>query len=339
MRILILSHKFYPDIGGIEINSEILARSFSKRNKSEIHLLTWSKDPNCLSFPFKVIRNPGVYELFKEYLWADAVFENNPSLKMSWPLLVIKKPHIVAVRTWINRPSGNREWRDKLKIKWLKRANAVIAVSQEIKNSTMEGAVVIGNPYRDNLFIANKQAIRKRDFVYLGRLVSDKGVDLAVSLLNLLNKQQGRKYNLTVIGKGPELENLKKMTVQFGLAQYVNFTGPLEGKELVKSLNRHKYLLIPSRWKEPFGNIALEGMACGCLPIVSNGGGLPDAVGNAGVVFRRNDINSFFEKVKELLEHPNFETSLRNNFDSHLEAHRADVISQRYFDIITEACH
>lgn len=30
MKILFLSHKFYPDIGGIEVNSEILATAFHK---------------------------------------------------------------------------------------------------------------------------------------------------------------------------------------------------------------------------------------------------------------------------------------------------------------------
>ncbi|HSI69946.1 MAG TPA: glycosyltransferase, partial [Gillisia sp.] len=87
-------------------------------------------------------------------------------------------------------------------------------------------------------------------------------------------------------------------------------------------------------WRVPFGIVALEGMACGCLPIVSDGGGLPDAVGNAGVVFQRNNIESFYEKVQELLGNPILELSLRNNFNTHLKGHTTEVISKQYFKLL-----
>ena len=51
---------------------------------------------------------------------------------------------------------------------------------------------------------------------------------------------------------------------------------------MVEELNRHEIMVVPSRWNELFGVVALEGMACGCAMLVSDGGGLPDAVGYAG---------------------------------------------------------
>jgi len=336
MKILFLSHKFYPDVGGIEVNSEILANYFLKFG-AEIHLLTWSQEGAInKDFPFKVIRNPGKAELLKEHNWADVVFENNPSLKLSWPLLLTGKPHVIAIRTWISRMDGTLALQDKLKLKWVKRANAAIAVSKMVKQLTFKDAIVIGNPYREHLF-KNLHLNRDKDFVFLGRLVSDKGADMAVDLIKKLSETdlwQQKKYTLTIIGDGPEKDNLEQKVKEYNLNDYVLFTGMLGGQDLVQVLNAHKYLLAPSRWKEPFGNIALEGMACGCLPIVSDGGGLIDAIGDAGVQFERNSIDSLFKNVSNLLSNPDIELKLRSKFETHLKNHQPEFVAGEYYNVI-----
>ncbi|WP_369765677.1 glycosyltransferase family 4 protein [Flavobacterium sp. WC2429] len=341
MKILFLSHKFYPEIGGIEVNSEILANQFVALG-AEVHLLTWSEYVGEKIFPFKVIRNPDLSTLLKEHRWADVVFENNPSLKLSWPLLFFRKPHVVAIRTWISRMDGNLAFPDKIKLLWLKKASAVIAVSEEVRILSFAKAIVIGNPYRSSLFKITNTNQRTKDFVFLGRLVSDKGADLAVALLKKLHETAGdfkryKELSLTIIGDGPEKERLIQLVKANNLSNYVHFTGMLQGDTLTSCLNEHKYLLAPSRWKEPFGNIALEGMACGCLPFVSDGGGLIDAVGNAGVVFERNNIDSFYEQVRELLESPEKETLLRLNSSGHLLKHQPEYVAQLYYDLIFKA--
>ena len=343
MKILFLSHKFYPDIGGIEVNSEILADHFSM-DGAEIHVVTWSKVNNSKTkdFPYKLIRNPRPLQLISEHRWADVVFENNPSLKLSWPLFFLKKPHVVAVHTWINRGNGKISFRDKLKLKWLKKANAVIAVSELLKGGTFSEATVIENSYNDQLFREMEDVKKTRDFVFLGRLVSDKGADMAIQLIKML-KDWYRKQNgseeifLTIIGEGPERKHLEELVRQLDMKAYVKFTGALSGNALVKCLNEHKYMLVPSRWKEPFGIVALEGMASGCLPIVSDGGGLPEAVGDAGLVFERNNIHSLFEKVVRLMEDPELEREIRSHFQEHLKKHTSMVVSERYLEIIKNA--
>ena len=97
--------------------------------------------------------------------------------------------------------------------------------------------------------------------------------------------EENLKVSLTVIGAGPELSALKERVTALNLTGRVKFTGGLTGNALVDELRQHKFILIPSKWREPFGVVALEGMAAGCIPIVADGGGLPDAVGNAGVIF------------------------------------------------------
>ncbi|KGO87439.1 hypothetical protein Q765_07170 [Flavobacterium rivuli WB 3.3-2 = DSM 21788] len=337
MKILFLSYRFYPEIGGIEVNSEILADYFS-RFGAEVHMVTTSsiKDDDKRIFNYKIIRNPGRTALIKQYLWADVIFENNPSLTLSWFNLFFNKPIVIAINTWISRMDGNMTLPDKLKLLWVKKASAVIAVSNAIKEKSFDKSIVIGNPYRDDLFVDYKTDSSK-DFAFLGRLVSDKGADMAINLLHKLNTDDSinkRKFTLTIIGDGPEIENLQNAVNNYNLNNYVTFAGMLKGKELVDCLNNHKYMLAPSRWREPFGNIALEGIACGCLPIVSDGGGLPDAVGNAGVVFERNSDESLFNKTKELLSNPDLEKQLRLNFQSHLKNHIPEFVAEKYFEVL-----
>jgi glycosyltransferase involved in cell wall biosynthesis len=337
MKILLISYKFFPDVGGIEVNSELLADYFVKFGAEVCVVTTSGLDGiNTRDFPYNVLRNPGKMELIKVHRWADVVFENNPSLNLSWPLAFINRPHYIALNTWVSRIDDSIAFQDKVKLQWLKKANAVIAVSDKVRELTFKNAIVIGNPYRDNLFI-NINTQKTKDFVFLGRLVSDKGVDMAIDLLyNLHNDAifNKREFTLTIIGDGPERNTLQQKCDEYKLNNYITFTGTLRGQELVDCLNKHKYLLAPSRWREPFGNIALEGMACGCLPIVSNGGGLTDAVGNAGVVFERNNLQSLTEKVKEVLLNPEMELALRNNFEMHLANHKPEHVAKKYYEII-----
>jgi len=338
MKILFLTHRFYPYIGGIEVNSEILAHAFSEAGH-EVRVLTWTLDPGNKPFPFEVIRSPSRGRLFKEHAWADVVYENNPCLQLAWPGLLFNRPGVVALRTWIARNGGETGYQDRLKKLWLRRAASVIAVSDAVRERCWPRAIVIGNPYRDNLFTIHPEVLKNRDFIFLGRLVSDKGADQAIRALSLLVKGDSkfRGLSLTIAGEGPERQNLEDLTRKLHLEDNITFRGAVKGSELADCLNSHKYMLVPSVWEEPFGNVALEGLACGCIPIVSDGGGLPDAVGRAGLVFPRGDINALADSIKTIISDPGLELELRREAISHLERHRPDVISRRYLDVIEAA--
>jgi hypothetical protein len=115
MKILFITHKFYPDIGGIEVNSEVLALGFHEAGH-EVRMITWTASSGDRRFPFTVIRQPKTAILFKEHSYADVVFENNPSLRLSWPAVFFNKPIVVALRTWVNRIEGGMAWQDRLKL-------------------------------------------------------------------------------------------------------------------------------------------------------------------------------------------------------------------------------
>lgn len=333
-RILILSHYFYPSIGGIETFSEMLADYLSKE-KFEVRLLTWSESTLDKHFPYTIIRNPSMFKIINSHLWADFILENNPCIRLSWPTYFFKKPNMIVLQTWIDHSKQANFWKNKLKYRKLNSATEVIAISNSIKQKIYPSAKIIHNSYNEKIFKKIEYIKKEKDFGFLGRLVSDKGAELAIQAILLFNKlHKNNKTNLTIIGNGPELPKLKKLVVDSNLEDAVYFESPLRGKELVNKLNEFKYFLVPSTWEEPFGIVALEAMACGCIPIVSNKGGLPEAIGNGGLTFESGDVNSLVEQMTTLFFDDHLQNKLLENGDENLQNLNSEFIGKTYLGLI-----
>ncbi|WP_419803124.1 glycosyltransferase family 4 protein [Mucilaginibacter sp.] len=348
MKILFLSHNFYPFIGGIEANSDILSRAFFAAGH-EIQVLTWTPDPSPNIYPFNIIRNPSVFTLFKAHKWADLVFENNPCLRLAWPNLFFNHPYVIALNTWVSRIDntiglhGKIGIQDRIKFLWFKKASKVIAVSDAIRKHSFKPAIVIGNPYNAEVFRVIPEITKTKAFVFLGRLVPNKGVDQAIiAFKKLLIKEAQHQFltikpELTIIGEGPQKQKLENLVSELGLQEQVTFTGSVSGEKLARLLNQHRYMLVPSLWEEPFGNVVLEGMACGCVPVVSDGGGLPDAIGNAGISYKRGDVDALVDALINLIAHPDLEIKLRSAAPAHLHKHQPDIVSKKYLEVVEAA--
>lgn len=336
MNILFFSHSFYPEIGGIETVSMQLASNFQEREGVSVIVVSRTKEKGDLLFPFQIVRDPSIKKMNSLLQWCDVVFENNPCFGMSWLNFIIRKPKVVALHTWIVIPGNKITFLQKIKKTMLSDYDVVIACSNKIKEFTFKKSVVIENAYDTKLY-RNLEQIKTKDFVFLGRLVSDKGADMCIELLQELKNENGKEYSLTIIGDGPEIELIKQLAENYEISHLVRFLGFLTGQAIVSELNTHRFLLVPSRWEEPFGIVALEGMACGCIPIVSDGGGMPDAVGVAGMVFKRNSITSLLETTIQLLNNQVHQAKLLQLAETHLNQHTLDKVAQSYFDLILNA--
>jgi glycosyltransferase involved in cell wall biosynthesis len=337
MNILFTSHRFHPDIGGIEVNSEILARFFVSRGH-EVRLVTQTPGTDGREFPFPVIRRPGAGELTGLHRWAEVVYQNNIELGTLWPGLFVKRPTVISVRTWIRGNDGRMRWMHRLKKRALRRAHAVIAISEAVRRESFAGAVVIGNPYRSDLFRILPEVPRQNSIAFLGRFVSDKGADLLIRAYAEAICQYVEltpSAGLTLIGAGPEEAALRRLASELGVE--VRFTGALTGEDLVRELNRHEILAVPSLWAEPFGNVALEGMGCGCVVVGSNAGGLPDAIGPAGLLFERGNAADLARQLRRLLTDSALRQSLRDKAVGHLDPRREEVVCAEYLRILETA--
>jgi glycosyltransferase involved in cell wall biosynthesis len=332
MKILISSHAFPPDIGGLETVARVLADTFTALG-NEVRVVTQSLAPaqDPAEFTYQVHRRPDAKTLWRQVLWCDILFQNNISLRSLWPALILRRPWVVAQQMWLTRVGGAEGWQDRLK-KQLIRRGAATAISRAIARELPIPATLIGNPYEMELFRLLPEVPRARDLVFLARLVSDKGGDVLIAALAEL-KKEGLTPNLTIIGDGPEAGNLRRQAEELGVADQVNFAGKMKGEPLARALNAHEIMVVPSRLPEPFGVVALEGIACGCALIGSEEGGLPDAIGPCGILFPNGDAVALAHAIKRLLQDAGLRESLRAGAASHLAKHTPRGIAEAYLEV------
>lgn len=331
MKILIYSPVFYPSFGGIETVVSILANEFVKQGH-EVKLVTQVSTTESNIFPFEVIRKPSWQRLIKLTKWCNIYFQACISLKGILPLLIISKPWVVTHQTWYCRVDGSLGWQDYLK-RFLANFATNITASFALAEQIKAPSTVIPNPYREDIFYEMPEIPRNQELVFLGRLVSDKGADLLLEALGNLKKQKLTPV-LTIIGSGPEEPQLRQQARQLDIVEQVNFVGAKVEKELRQLLNAHKIMVIPSRWQEPFGIVALEGIACGCVVIGSEGGGLKEAIGPCGMTFPNGNIEALTQIILYLLTSTDKMAASREKAELHLSHHKQATVATAYLQVM-----
>ena len=334
MKILIYSPAFHPSVGGLETIVSILAHEFVRQGH-EVRLACRTEAGDAQSFPFEVHRRAGPARLLKLAQWCDVYFQANVSLKGVWPALVARKPLAVSHNGWYSREDGRVAWQDRLKQRVARRAHN-ISVSSAVAAHLSSPSAVIPNAYRDDLFQVLPEVSRQKELVFLGRLVSDKGADLLPQVLAQL-KTEGLRPRLTIVGRGPEEGRLRRQAKDLGVDDHVEFAGQKTGAELVGLLNEHQIMIVPSRCREGFGIVALEGIACGCVVVGAESGGLTDAIGPCGVTFPNGDAAALAEKLSALLTDPSRLTAYRVNAEAHLAGHKISEVAGRYLQVFERA--
>lgn len=319
MRILITSAPFHPSLGGIETATHVLASGLAERGYD---LTVVTPTPGgCDDYPFKVVRNPRPMEFLRLVRDSDLMWQSHVSLRMLWPLIFIRRPLIVMHHIWL-RSDAETETRNG----FLKRLACLFArnvfVSSILRDAARLHGPVIPNSYNETLFRELPEVPRDRDVVYLGRLKAFKGPDLLVDSLARL-AASGKRLTATIVGMGPQEGELKEQAAKAGIAAQIEFPGPLQGEALVRMLNRHRIMVVPSRWEEPFGLVALEGMACGCVVVVANSGGLPEVLGPCGPVVPKNDAAALAAELDRLVNHPEIMGQYRQRVPRHLAKFRS----------------
>jgi glycogen(starch) synthase len=328
VKILLGSHHFSPSTGGIETVSNLLTREFIAQGH-EVRVVTRSAgDPNLL---FPVVRCPTAGDLIAQVRWCDVFLQNNISLRTLWPLLFVRRPLFITHQTWITNPDGTVGWPHGLK-RFVLRYATSFAISAAIAESLPVPSIRVGNPYDDRIF-KDKLGPRTRELIFVGRLVSDKGADLLLDALKLLETKPG----LTIVGDGPERAALEKKTADLQLQSQVEFVGARQGEDLADLLRQHCVLVVPSRWHEPFGIVALEGIACGCVAIGSAGGGLGEAIGPCGVTFPNGDTTALAGAISRLLTDSGERDRLRQNVPAHLERFTPRQVAAVYLETMAKA--
>jgi len=335
MKILLYSPAFSPSVGGLEAVVEIVATELHRAGQAVTVVTTTPADGTAERFPFSVVRNPGPLHLLRLVRWSDVFFQANVSLKGLWPLLLVRRPWVVSHNSWYRHVSGRVTWREWLKQRLLRWAAASIAASESVAEHLETPATVICNPYRQDLFYRRPEIERAGDLLFVGRLVSDKGCDVLLDALAEL-EAEGLRPRLTIVGIGPEEKALRARVERLGLSDRVELDGLERGERLAETFNRHRLLVVPSRYDEPFGIVALEGMACGCAVVATRGGGLRQAVGPGGWTVANGDPHDLARTLAAALrgELPPPDPAA---VARHLEERTAPRVAARYLEVLEGA--
>ncbi len=175
---------------------------------------------------------------------------------------------------------------------------------------------------------------------YIGRLVPEKGVNVLLgAVTNVLKAKPNTKF--VIAGEGWHRNELEGISKELQIEDKVLFTGYLSEEDFLPYFNVTDILVVPSTY-EPFGIVALEGMATRTPIIVSDVGGLSEIVDHKWTGFKVPPDNSdaMAEAIIELLENndlrkriiKNAEEKLTHVYDWTIIADQTIKIYERIFD-------
>jgi len=142
--------------------------------------------------------------------------------------------------------------------------------------------------------------VREMTIGYVGRLSAEKGVDL------LLRAAAGNAAStrLIVVGSGPDERRLRALARELRLEPRTTWIPWISHPEVARQLQRMDVLVLPSRttsiWKEQFGRVLIEAMACGTAVVGSDSGEIPRVIGDAGLIFPEGDAGGLEKRLKAL---------------------------------------
>lgn len=135
---------------------------------------------------------------------------------------------------------------------------------------------------------------------FAGRLVEQKGCDVLIEAFHRLALPEAR---LLIVGEGPERERLAALAERKKLANQVQFTGHLSQQRLEETLREAWVQVVPSKYSEGFGFVAIESMMRGTVVVASRCGGLEEVVATcpAGRLVAPSDVDELADSLRELL--------------------------------------
>ena len=138
----------------------------------------------------------------------------------------------------------------------------------------------------------------------VGRIVREKGLGVLLDAFSRVLAVDPR-VKLVIAGKGPYHDELRHRAYQLGIYNRVYFTGYIDDNTRNALYKCADVVVFPSLY-EPFGIVALEGMAAGTPVIVSDCGGMSEIIkhGVNGLKAYSNNASSLADNILWALQHP-----------------------------------
>ncbi len=175
----------------------------------------------------------------------------------------------------------------------------------------------------------------------VARLVESKGLSTVIDALAMLPDY----CRVVFIGHGPMKSELEKQAARLGVSDRVTFKGGVPTYEIPGELQKFDALVLPSltrpNWKEQFGRVLCEAMACETPVIGSDSGEIPYVIGNGGLVFPEGNATELAARVRQLLDNPDLYAQLARNgrqrvLDNYTQQHIARQTYEVYLEMLGE---
>ncbi|MEM9923734.1 MAG: hormogonium polysaccharide biosynthesis glycosyltransferase HpsO [Cyanobacteria bacterium P01_D01_bin.50] len=163
--------------------------------------------------------------------------------------------------------------------------------------------------------LASKVGIEPDDFVvgFVGRFVPEKGI---MTLLDALVKIKDKSWKFLLLGRGELKDEILQKATEKGIKDRILLVESVPHNEVADYINLMSTLILPSEttykfktltsvgWKEQFGHVIIEAMACKVPVIGSDSGEIPHVIGDAGLIFPEGNVEELANCLRQLIDNP-----------------------------------
>lgn len=161
--------------------------------------------------------------------------------------------------------------------------------------------------------LTDRLGLTHNEFVvgFVGRFVPEKGL---LTLLNALVILKNKSWKLLLLGRGPLQSELMSKAKENQIQDRIIWVESVPHDQVCNYINLMSTLVLPSEttyefktltaagWKEQFGHVLIEAMACKVPVIGSNSGEIPHVIGETGLVFPEGDAQALAHCLLQLME-------------------------------------
>jgi len=191
-----------------------------------------------------------------------------------------------------------------------------------------------------------KNKLNLKGFVigYMGRLDKSKGIlTLVKAVSELARENLSANYQLFIVGSGYLKDKIHSLTKELRIEDKLVMLESVPHNEAVAYFNCMDVCVLPSittsTWKEQFGRVLIEAMACEVPVIGSNSGEIPRIIENTvgGLVFQEGDAEDLKDKLATIIQDRDLRKKLgikgRKNV---IEKYACAKVAQRLHDFFRE---
>ena len=171
-------------------------------------------------------------------------------------------------------------------------------------------------PGKKSEYLLAKNNIPKNSFVilYVGKIVSWKGVHNLVYAARILKQRGVKDFVVAVAGKGAQKENMEKLIKESGTEDNFRFLDFVSYDDMPEVYRMADVFALPSyptmTWQEQFGMVLIEALASGKPVISTMSGGIPEVIEDAGILIPSGDYFQLAENILKLIKDDNLRGAL-----------------------------